>query len=64
MPFRKEKNMKIVVSPRALRLNEDDHIDFDAMAESAVANGGDSYCFIYHAHVDNDTVYITTSSED
>lgn len=56
--------MKIVVSPRALRLNEDDHIDFDAMAESAVANGGDSYCFIYHAHVDNETVYITTSSED
>lgn len=66
--------MKVWVSSRAARLNEQDHVDFDAFAEQAIANGGDAYINgFYHAHVflreskplvQNDVVLITAFSEE
>lgn len=62
--------VKTWVSSRASRLNEQDHVDFDAFARQAIANKGDAYLScIYHAHVflhDNNkyAVLITTIAED
>lgn len=57
--------MKVWVSSRAAKLNEQDHVDFDAFAEQAVANGGDAYInYLYHVHVVGDNAYVTTFGED
>lgn len=59
------KELEIWVSVNASRLNEQDHVDFKAFAEQAVANGGDAYMsYIYHAHVDGDRVFIRTYGEE
>lgn len=62
--------MRIWISARASRLNEQDHVDFEALGRQAIANGndesyGDAYLgFIYHAHFNGVDVYITTQGED
>lgn len=57
--------MKVWVSARADRLNQQDRLDFDAFGKQAIANGGDAYINgFYHAYVDGDNVYVVTYSEE
>lgn len=66
----KPSNLVVWVSSHASRLNEQDHVDFDALSLQAVANDGDAYLSgIYHAHVFLKTktktiVLVTTLGED
>ena len=54
---------KVWVSSRAARLNLQDKVDFDGLAEASVVNGGFAQQFIYCAFVICDEIFIIAESE-